>query len=77
LSKNLFWWISTVPLLSTGSLVDAARSTLILGAVSGIYYWRARTEERHLRSDPAYQEYSDWMSRHAPVPKFFRWVGGR
>ncbi|ONF97666.1 methyltransferase family protein [Sphingomonas jeddahensis] len=77
LSKNLFWWISTVPLLSTGSLVDAARSTLILSMVSGVYYWRARTEERHLLSDPVYREYSGWMSRHAPVPRFFRWVGGR
>ncbi|MGJ3628557.1 DUF1295 domain-containing protein [Sphingomonas sp. MMS24-JH45] len=25
LSKNLFWWISTVPILSTGSIVDAGR----------------------------------------------------
>ncbi|OWK33348.1 methyltransferase family protein [Sphingomonas dokdonensis] len=77
LTKNLFWWLSTVPILSTGSLVDAARATLILAAVSGVYYWRARTEERHLCADPVYREYSAWMSRHAPVPRFFRWVGGR
>lgn len=25
LSKNLFWWTSTIPILSTGTLVDAAR----------------------------------------------------
>ena len=77
LPKNLFWWVSTIPLLSTGSLADAARATLILAAVSGVYYWRARTEERHLSADPAYQEYSAWMSRNAPVPRFFRWIGGR
>ncbi len=77
LTKNLFWWVSTIPLLSTGSLADAARATLILAAVSGVYYWRARTEERHLSADPAYQEYSAWMSRNAPVPRFFRWIGGR
>lgn len=64
LSKNLFWWLSTLPLLSTGSLVDAARATLTLAAVSGIYYWRAMTEERHLRLDPAYLAYSDWIDRH-------------
>ncbi|WP_301090428.1 isoprenylcysteine carboxylmethyltransferase family protein [Sphingomonas sp.] len=77
LTKNLFWWVSTIPLLSTGSLADSARATLILAAVSGVYYWRARTEERHLSADPAYQEYSAWMGRNAPVPRFFRWIGGR
>ena len=74
LSKNLFWWLSTIPLLTTGSLVDAARATLILSAVSGVYYWRARTEERHLSGDPVYRDYSAWMERNAPVPRFFRWL---
>jgi protein-S-isoprenylcysteine O-methyltransferase Ste14 len=77
LSKNLFWWISTLPFLTTGSLVDAARATLLMAAVAGIYYWRARTEERHLGADPAYREYSAWMARHAPVPRLFRWIGGK
>ena len=77
LTKNLFWWISTIPILSTGSLVDAARATIILGAVSGIYYWRARTEERHLLADPAYREYSAWMARNGAVPRFFRLITGR
>ena len=77
LSKNLFWWIATIPILSTGTWVDAARSTLLLGVVSGIYYWRARTEERHLSADPAYRDYYDWMERYGAVPRFFRWVLGR
>ena len=77
LSKNLFWWVSTVPLLSTGSWVDAARATVLLGAVSGVYWWRAKTEERHLGQDPDYLAYSAWMERNAPVPRFFRWVRGR
>ncbi len=76
LAKNLFWWVSTIPVLSTGSLVDAVRATVILAAVSGVYYWRARTEERHLSADPVYRDYSAWMERHAPVPRFFRWLGG-
>ena len=64
-SKNAFWWIGTLPFLTTtGSLVDAARNTAILAAVSGVYYWRAKTEERHLGSDPAYQEYSAWIARN-------------
>ena len=76
LAKNLFWWVSTIPVLSTGSLVDAVRATVILAVVSGVYYWRARTEERHLSADPVYRDYSAWMARHAPVPRFFRWLGG-
>lgn len=76
LSKNLFWWISTIPILSTGTIADAARATILLGCVSGIYYWRARTEERHLSADPAYVAYSEWMGRNGPVPRFFRWARG-
>jgi protein-S-isoprenylcysteine O-methyltransferase Ste14 len=76
LSKNLFWMISTIPFLTTGSWFDAFRATVLMGAVAGIYYWRARTEERHLGMDPAYQEYAAWMARNAPVPRFFRWLRG-
>jgi protein-S-isoprenylcysteine O-methyltransferase Ste14 len=76
LSKNLFWWISTVPMLATtGDWTDAARNTAVMGMVSGVYYWRARTEERHLCADPAYLEYDAWMRRNGPVPRVFAWLG--
>ena len=72
LSKNLFWWISTIPLLATtGSWADAARNTVLLGIVSGVYYWRARTEEKHLGADPAYQDYDRWIAKHGLVPRAF------
>lgn len=74
LSKNLFWWLSTVPMLSTGSWTDAARATLLMGVVSGVYWWRAKTEERHLRLDPDYVAYWEWMERHGAVPRLFRWL---
>ncbi len=77
LSKNLFWWISTIPFLTTGSLVDAARATIILGCVSGVYYWRAKTEERHLSLDPDYRAYSAWMDRNGLVPRAFDRALGR
>ena len=32
----------------------AMRNTILLAAVSGVYYWRAKTEEKHLLGDPAY-----------------------
>jgi len=77
LSKNLFWWISTLPMLVTsGSWADAARNTAIMGLVSGVYYWRAKTEEKHLGLDPAYQDYSAWMARNGPVPRAFAWAFG-
>ena len=76
LSKNLFWMISTVPILTTGSLADAARATIMMGVVAGIYYWRAKTEEKHLGADPAYRAYSEWMDRNGAVPLFFAWLAG-
>lgn len=77
LAKNLFWWLSTVPVLTTGSWVDAARATALMAIVSGVYYWRARTEERHLGLDPAYRAYSDWMQRHGLVPRLVGRMLGR
>ena len=76
LSKNLFWWLSSLPFLATtGSLVDAVRNTAILGIVSGVYYWRARTEERHLSADPDYVAYAAWIERHGLVPRLLRRLG--
>lgn len=75
LSKNLFWWLSGLPFLATTGWVEGLRNAAIMACVSGVYYWRARTEERHLGADPAYQEYSAWMQRNAPVPRFFAWLG--
>ncbi len=78
LAKNLYWWCSAMPFLTTtGLLSDRVRNTLVLAAVSGVYYWRARTEERHLSADPAYRDYAAWMARHGPVPRLFAWVRDR
>ena len=54
----------------------AARSTILLACVSGVYYWRARTEERHLMLDPAYRDYHAWMTRNGAVPRLFAWALG-
>ncbi|HEY0086600.1 MAG TPA: DUF1295 domain-containing protein [Allosphingosinicella sp.] len=77
-SKNLFWWLGVLPFFTvTGDLNDAIRNTAILAAVSGVYYWRARMEERHLMADPAYQEYAEWMERNGPLPRLIRKFSGR
>ncbi|PWG01907.1 methyltransferase family protein [Sphingosinicella humi] len=76
-SKNLFWWLATLPFLATsGSPVDMIRNSAILAMVSGVYYWRARTEERHLMADPAYRDYAEWMARNGPLPRFVRALKG-
>ena len=78
MSKNLFWWFSLVPFLVTnGNIVDAIRNTVVVAFIAGVYYWRARTEEKHLSVDPAYREYAEWMERNAPIPRLIRWLSAR
>ena len=74
LSKNAYWWLATLPFLTTsGSMVDAIRNTVILGLVSAVYYWRARTEERHLLAEDAkYREYHAWMAQHGAITSALR-----
>lgn len=77
LSKNAFWWLATLPFLVTsGSMADALRNTFFLGSVSAIYYWRARTEERHLLAeDPKYRAYHDWMQHHGLITALLHRLG--
>ena len=83
LSKNLFWWFSAMPfLVTTGSAAEAIRNTVFLACVSGIYYWRAKTEEAHLMAEDAkYRDYYAWMARHgpitAPLSRFLTWARPR
>jgi protein-S-isoprenylcysteine O-methyltransferase Ste14 len=70
LSKNAFWWLATLPFLTTsGNWVDAVRNTAILAMVSAVYYWRAKTEEKHLSADPAYGNYAQWMALYGPITR--------
>ena len=77
-SKNLFWWFATLPFLATtGNPVDMIRNSVVLGMVAGVYYWRARTEEKHLMADPAYREYAEWMERNGPIPRLINALNPR
>jgi protein-S-isoprenylcysteine O-methyltransferase Ste14 len=71
LSKNLFWWFSTLPFIATtGSLTDEIRNTALLALVSSVYYWRAKTEERHLlAADTKYRDYSAWMLENGMITR--------
>ncbi len=77
-SKNLTWWIGGLPFLVTsGGAVEALRNCALLAVVSGVYYWRAKTEERHLLADPAYAAYWHWAQHHALIPRLCAWATGR
>jgi len=77
-SKNLTWWIGSLPFLVTaGGWIEGARNVVLLGLVSGVYYWRAKTEEKHLLADPAYARYWDWAQANALVPRLFAKLTGR
>jgi protein-S-isoprenylcysteine O-methyltransferase Ste14 len=78
-SKNLFWWLSVLPFMvgPDGSMVDVIRNSFFLAVVSGIYYWRAKTEEAHLLAEDAkYRSYHAWMDEHglltAPMSRLSR-----
>ena len=64
-------------LVTSGGWVEALRNCALLALVSGVYYWRAKTEEKHLLADPAYQAYWNWAQQHALVPRLFARLTGR
>lgn len=64
ISKNLFWWLAFMPFLSVTGPEVAVRNCVLLVLVNLVYYWRAKTEEKHLMSDPVYREYVDWIREH-------------
>lgn len=69
LAKNLFWWCASMPfVVDPWSLANSLRNAFFLGCVSAIYFWRAKTEERHLLAeDPKYREYFDWMTANGLI----------
>lgn len=69
-SKNIYWWVMYMPFLAVAGLSTALQNCALLLVINMIYFMRAMTEEKHLSSDPAYQEYAAWMDRNGP----FRWA---
>ena len=69
LSKNLSWWMSSVPFLSSSGWTIALRHCLLLLMLNAVYWLRARTEERHLSADPTYAAYAAWIAEHGLTAK--------
>jgi len=77
LSKNLSWWLISVPFVSNVAWYEAVRNCCLLGLVNVIYFLRARTEERHLSRDPEYVAYARWIDEHGllrPLTRYFRFL---
>lgn len=70
-SKNLAWWLISMPFMVNASAVDAIRQSLLLLLLNGIYLLRAKTEERHLSVDPDYVRYAEAMEQRS----VFAWLG--
>ncbi len=73
LSKNLSWWLISVPFVSHTGWFDAVRHCGALALLNLIYFVRARTEERHLSRDPVYVAYSDWIREHGLFARLWPW----
>jgi protein-S-isoprenylcysteine O-methyltransferase Ste14 len=68
IAKNLSWWLISMPFLSADGPAEAVRLSLLLLGVNAIYYWRAKTEERHLSADPVYRQYAEWVGTCGLLP---------
>jgi protein-S-isoprenylcysteine O-methyltransferase Ste14 len=67
LAKCTSWWLISLPFIGSDGPAAAARRCLLLGLLNGIYYLRAKTEERHLSADPAYVDYSAWIEENGAL----------
>lgn len=64
IAKNLSWWLISVPFVANAPAGEILRHCLLLLGVNAVYAMRARTEERHLSSDPEYVAYAQWIDTH-------------
>ena len=67
LSKNLSWWLLAIPFLHPDHPIEALRNCILLLMLNGIYYLRAKTEERHLALDPIYRDYMAFMEERSLI----------
>lgn len=83
ISKNLSWWMISIPFMAQGTPDETLRHCLLLLGLNAIYAMRAKTEEWHLSRDPDYVRYALWIEengmfrwiRHLPVVRYFTYRG--
>jgi protein-S-isoprenylcysteine O-methyltransferase Ste14 len=64
ITKNLSYWMVTVPFIEPLGWRPALAHCAALVAVNLLYFLRAKTEERHLMNDPDYRAYAEWISKN-------------
>lgn len=75
-SKNLSWWLVSVPFISAGGGWQSLLNCVALLMINGIYALRAITEERHLARDPDYVAYGVWIGSHGLAARIRRVLFG-
>jgi protein-S-isoprenylcysteine O-methyltransferase Ste14 len=73
ISKNISWWLVSIPFLDRHGGTEALRHCLLLGCVNMMYFLRAKTEEKHLSRDPTYVQYALWMNENGLFAFVGRW----
>jgi len=74
ITKNISWWLVSIPFVPHTGVIDAIRHSLLLGCINTIYFLRAKTEEAHLSRDPDYVAYALWMNDHGALRFIGRWL---
>ncbi|MEX3760758.1 isoprenylcysteine carboxylmethyltransferase family protein [Paraburkholderia phenoliruptrix] len=72
IAKNLSYWMVSVPFVEPLGWRAALSHCAALVAVNLIYFVRAKTEERHLMSDPDYRAYAEWIDRNGLFARMAR-----
>ena len=67
IAKNLSWWLISMPFIVNTTVGEALRHSALLLLLNGIYFLRAKTEERHLSLDPVYRQYAQWIDAHGAL----------
>lgn len=73
-SKNIAWWLISLPFLSQLGWQEALPNCMALLFVNAIYIVRAKIEERHLSSDPVYVAYAAWIAEHGLFARLARLI---
>lgn len=72
-SKNISWWLISMPFMVSVSLDESLRHCLLLLLLNLVYLLRARTEERHLSQYPVYCAYAQYIEEHGLFRRVGRW----
>lgn len=75
ISKNISWWMISIPFIPVLGAKTAILSCMSLLFVNFLYFVRAKTEERHLSQDEAYRVYAAWIAEHGLLARAARKIG--